>query len=228
MLAAGTVTLPAAAEERAPEPPLKSRDAKTAEATMGNSTGTSAAAAPETAGKSRDAKTTSAAEPTVDLKIEGVRNGLQIRVLPKEDGTPPEGTAATSCEQDCEVKLPAGSYTLTARQVEPPAPKTSEPNRDRQRLGHALGMGGIVAAALGSYLAVGALVANDGTQAEVVPGLNGFFFAGLAGIGVGAGLMIGGFSLASANQTPTTGIDRIPATAQRRATDMGVSLSGSF
>jgi hypothetical protein len=218
MLAAGTVTFPAAAEERAPEPSLKS----------GNSTATGEETPPETAGRSRDAKTTSAAAPTVDLKIEGVRNGLQIRVLPKEDGPPPEGKGGTSCEQDCEVKLPAGSYTLTASRVEPPAPKTSEPNVDRQRLGHALGMGGVVAAALGSYLAVGALVANDGTQAEVVPGLNGFFFAGLAGIGIGAGLMIGGFSLAAANPTPSTALDRIPLTAQRRPTDMGVSLSGNF
>src|SRR5688500_17095625 len=48
ILAAVAVTFPAAAQERAPEPPLKSRDAKTAEA----------------------------AAPTVDLKIEGVRNGL--------------------------------------------------------------------------------------------------------------------------------------------------------
>lgn len=240
MLAAGTVTFPAAAEERAPEPPLQSRDAKTAEAAAENATPTVAKdAAPESAGKSRDAKTTNLPGPTIDLKIEGVRNGLQIRVLPKEDGPQPEGKGITSCEQDCEVKLPAGSYTLVASQVErqempgkdvgAPPPAMADRDSARHRLGHALGVGGIVAAALGSYLTVGALVARDGTQPEVVSGLNGFFFAGLAGIGVGAGLMIGGFSLAASNPAPSTAIDRMPAVAQRRSpTDMGVSLSGSF
>jgi hypothetical protein len=241
MLAAGAVTFPAAAEERAPEPPLKSRDAKAAEAAAGNSTPIPAQdATPEPAGKSRDAKTTSAAGPTVDLKIEGVRNGLQIRVLPKEDGPPPEGRGVTSCEQDCELKLPAGSYTLIASQVEPqempgqhhgapPPLTTGEPDGARHRLGNALGIGGILAAALGSYLTVGALVARDGTQPEVVSGLNGFFFAGLACVGVGGGLMIGGFSLAAANRPPSTAVDRMPAVAQRRGpTDMGVSLSGNF
>ena len=228
MLAAGTVAFPAAAEERAQEPPLKSRDAKTAEVTAESSTTPAVERAPEGAPKSRDAKTTSAAEPTVDLKIEGIRKGLQIRVLPKEDSPPPEGTASTSCEQDCEMKLPAGSYTLVASQVEPPAPRATESDIGRQRLGHAIGVGGIVAAALGSYLAVGALVARDGTQGEVVSGLNGFFFAGLTCIAVGGGLMIGGFSLAS-DRAPSTAVDRIPAVAQRRSlTDMGVSLTGKF
>src|SRR6185503_16610039 len=91
MLAAVTVTLPAAAQERAPEPALKSRDAKAAEP--------------------------SAPAPAVDLKIEGIRNGLQIRVQPKEEGRAPEG-ATTSCKEDCELKLPAGSYTLIASQIE--------------------------------------------------------------------------------------------------------------
>jgi hypothetical protein len=212
MLATVAVTFPAAAQERAAEPPLKSRDAKTAEA----------------------------APPTVDLKIEGVRNGLQIRVLPKEEGRATEGATTTSCNQDCELKLPAGSYTLIATQVEPqetpgmalgapPRLTMGEPDGGRHRLGTALGVGGIVAAAMGSYLAIGALVARDGTQAEFPTGLNGFFFAGLAGIGVGAGLMIGGFSLAAANRAAPMAVDRTPAVAQRRGpTDMGVSVSGKF
>jgi hypothetical protein len=213
-LAAVTVTFSAAAQERASEPPLKSRDAKTAEA----------------------------AAPGVDLKIEGVRNGLQIRVLPKDEGlAAPEGGRAASCNHDCVLKLPAGSYTLIASQVEPqeipgrdigPTPRLtlSEPEAARHRLGTALGVGGIVAAAMGSYLAVGALVARDGSEAATFPsGLNEFFYAGLAGIGVGAGLMIGGFSLAAANRSPSVGVDRLPPVAQRRGlTEMGVSLSGNF
>ncbi len=211
-LAAVTVTFSAAAEERSSEPPLKSRDAKTAEA----------------------------AAPSVDLKIEGVRNGLQIRVLPKDEALAPEDGKATSCNQDCVLKLPAGSYTLIASQVEPQeipgrdvgttARLTlSESDPARHRLGTALGVGGIVAAAMGSYLAVGALVARDGTPAAFSSGLNEFFFAGLAGIGVGAGLMIGGFSLAAANRAPSMGVDRMPPVVQRRGpTEMGVSLSGQF
>jgi len=214
MLAAGTVAFPAAAEEQAPEPQLKSRDAKLAEP---------------------------AAPVTVDLKIEGVRNGLQIRVLPKEEGLAPPGGRGTSCKEDCELKLPAGSYTLIATQVEPQetrgtdvgaAPRLTMSESDttgRLRLGNALGVGGIVAAVMGSYLVIGALVARPSTHGEFLSGTNEFFYAGLAGIGVGAGLMIGGFSLAAANRGSPMAIDRMPTAVQRRApTDMGVSLSGTF
>jgi hypothetical protein len=211
-LAAVTVTFSAGAQERASEPALKSRDAKTAEA----------------------------AAPTVDLKIEGVRNGLQIRVLPKEEGLAPEDARATSCNQDCVLKLPAGSYTLIASQVEPqqlpgrdlgatPRLTMSDTDANRHRLGTTIGVGGIVAAAMGSYLAIGALVARDGTNGAFPSGLNEFFFAGVAGIGVGAGLMIGGFSLAASNRAPSMGVDRMPPVVQRRSpTDMGLSLSGKF
>jgi hypothetical protein len=210
MLAAVTVTLPAAAQERGSEPPLKSRDAKTA----------------------------GAAAPTVDLKIEGVGNGLQIRVLPKEEGPARDGGKGTSCKEDCELKLPAGSYTLIATQVEPqempgkdsdaPPPLTvSESEAGRHRLGSALGVGGIVAAAMGSYLAIGALVASDGAPAASPSGPSGFFFVGVAGIAVGAGLMVGGFSLAAANRGTPVGIDRMPPVVQRRD-PVGVSLSGTF
>jgi hypothetical protein len=244
MLAVGTVTFSAAAQERATESPSRSREAKTIDANApeppSNSTSTTTQdRASESAEKSRDAKTTSATPPTVDLKIEGIRNGLQIRVLPKEDGTSPDGKEATSCEQDCEVKLPVGSYTIIANQVgrqEAPtrdvgvsSPPTANDSESRHRLGHALGIGGIVAAAMGSYLAIGSVVARDGAQAAATSRLNEFFFAGLACIGIGGGLMIGGFSLAAANPATSTELDRVPSTAQRRRlTDMGVSVTGRF
>jgi hypothetical protein len=211
MLAAGAVTFPAAAQERTSEPATASRDAKRAEPSP----------------------------PTVDLKIEGVRNGLQIRVQPKEEGVAPEG-GTTSCKEDCVLKLPAGSYTLIATQAPPqetpaadvgapPRLTLGEPDGGRHRLGHALGVGGIVAAAMGSYLAIGAVVARDGASGAFPSGLNEFFYAGLAGIGVGAGLMIGGFSLAAANRAAPTAADRVPPAVPRRdATSMGVSLSGTF
>ena len=210
MLAVVTLTLPAIAEEKAPEPQPKSRDAKTTEP----------------------------AAPAVNLKIEGVRNGLQIRVLPKEEGPAKEEEKGNSCNEDCELKLPAGSYTLIASQVERPelpgrapvAPSplpVSESEARRHQLGSALGVGGIVAAAMGSYLAIGAVVANG---AESPAGLSEFFYVGLAGIGVGAGLMIGGFSLAAANRATPTTVDRMPAAVQRRdpLAVGGVSLSGTF
>jgi hypothetical protein len=213
MLGAATVSFPAAAEEQAPEPPLKSRDAKTA----------------------------GSAAPGVDLKIEGVRNGLQIRVLPKDEGPAPQGGTGTSCKEDCVVKLPAGSYTLIATQVErqempgtdvgaAPHLTMSEPDTaGRLRLGNALGVGGIVAAAMGSYLVIGALVARPNSHGEFLSGTSEFFYAGLAGIGVGAGLMIGGFSLAAANRGAPMAVDRMPTAVQRRGlTEMGVSLSGTF
>jgi hypothetical protein len=195
MLVAGTVTFPAAAQDQAPEP----------------------------AGKARDAKSTSATRSTVDAP-------------------PPENKGGPSCEQDCEVTPPAGSSTIIANPVEPqvtpvkelgtppPPPLTmNEPDGTRRQLGYALGIGGVVAADMGSYLAIGALATQDGTQAGASSALNGFFFAGLACIGVGGGLMIGGFSMAAANRAPSTAIDRIPAVAQRRGpTDMGVSVTGRF
>jgi len=210
LLAGVTVTFSASAQDRASEPPTKSRDAKSAEA----------------------------AAPAVDLKIEGVRNGLQIRVLPKEEGPGPDGGRAASCNQDCVLKLPAGSYTLIASQIEPqevpgmdvgaaPRPTMSEPELARHRLGTALGVGGIVAAAMGSYLAIGALVARDGTNAAFPSGLNEFFFAGVTGIGIGAGLIIGGFSLAAANRASPLALDRMPTTVQPR-TSMGVSVTETF
>jgi hypothetical protein len=82
---------------------------------------------------------------------------------------------------------------------------------------------------MGSYLAIGSLVARNGAIGAFPSGLNDFFYAGLTGIGVGAGLMIGGFSLAAANGTPSTAVEPTPAIVQRRAlTDMGVSVSGTF
>jgi hypothetical protein len=213
MLAASAVTLPAAAQEREAEPPLKSRDAKTAEA----------------------------AAPTVDLKIEGVRNGLQIRVLPKDERLTPEGPKSTSCKEDCELKLPAGSYTLIATQVErqetpgadlaaQPEVTMSEPDAgaSRRRLGHALGASGVVATVIGSYLVIAALVARPTTHGEFLTGLDEYFYGGLAGIGVGTGLMIGGFSLAAANRATPLAVDRMPTVVQRRPTDVGVSLTTTF
>jgi sulfite exporter TauE/SafE len=82
---------------------------------------------------------------------------------------------------------------------------------------------------MGSYLAIGALLATDGAPAASASGVNEFFFAGVAGIAVGAGLMIGGFSLAAANRATPTAVDRTPpALPKRDPTGRGLSLSGTF
>ena len=222
-LAAVSAALPAAAQERPSEPPRESQER-----------------APEPQLESRDVKKADEPAPSVNLKIKGVRDGLQIRVLSKEEGSATQGPGTTSCNQDCELKLPAGSYTLIAIQPEPQEAQakdlrvpdqvtTNEPDAARHKLGTVLGFGGILALAMGSYMTIGALAARDGTNGEFPSGLNGFFYAGLAGIGVGAGLTIGGFSLAAANRPATpAAVDRTPAVAERRGQPMGVSLSGTF
>ena len=213
MLAAVTATFPAAAEEQTPEP-AKSRDAKTAEPTP---------------------------PATVDLKIEGIRNGLQIRVLPKDEAPAPQPERGTSCKEDCQLKLPAGSYTLIATQIEaqetPGADLGAEPQpamsdadaSSRRRLGNTLGAGGVVAAVMGSCLVMTTLLARPNAHGEFLTGRTEFFYAGLAGIGVGAGLMIGGFSLAAANRATPMAVDRMPMVVGRRGlTEMGVSVTGNF
>jgi hypothetical protein len=222
-LAAASAAFPAAAQERAHEPPLESQER-----------------APEPQLESRDKKAADEPAPSVNLKIKGLRDGLQIRVLSKEEGPATQGISTTSCNQDCELKLPAGSYTLIATQAEPQETQgtdlrepdhltMNESDAARHRLGTMLGFGGILAAAVGSYMTIGALSVRDGTRGEFPSGLNGFFFAGIAGIGVGAGLMIGGFSLAAANRPTAVSVDRMPSVVQRRGpTEMGVSLSGTF
>jgi hypothetical protein len=71
-VAAVTAAIPAAAEERAPQPAVQSAGAKPAEASA----------------------------PPVNLVIQGAGNGLQVRVLSKDERLAAEGTSANSCNQD--------------------------------------------------------------------------------------------------------------------------------
>jgi hypothetical protein len=105
----------------------------------------------------------------------------------------------------------------------------SEDAASRRRLGQALGAGGVVAAVVGAYLVVATIGARPDTHGEFATGRTEFFVAGLAGIGVGAGLMIGGFSLAAANRPESGAKERVPAVVEGRALgEMGVSLTGKF
>ena len=240
LLAAVVVTCPAAAQERVAEPPLRLRDATTSDAPA---SGVAKEGAPESPPKSRDAKAVDASRPAVDWKTEPIRNDSRIPAEPRE-GDATRESPASSCKDDCEKKLPAGTSSLTSgqaiqetlREQTPeaileagPDLKASEDAASRRRLGQALGAGGFVAAVLGTYVVVAAIVARPTTHGEFATGRSEFFVAGLAGIGVGAGLMIGGFSLAAANRPESVATDRVPAVVERRTlSEMGVSLTGRF
>jgi hypothetical protein len=218
-LAAVAVTCPAAAQERAAERP------------------------PESPPKSRDAKAVGASRAAVDWKTEAIRKDLRIPAEPRE-GDATHESPASSCQDDCENKLPAGASPPTSGQVIQETPReqppeailetepdlaASEDAASRRRLGQALGAGGVVAAVVGAYLVVTTIVASPSTHGEFATGRTEFFVAGLAGIGVGAGLMIGGFSLAAANRPESGAMGRVPAVVEGRALgETGVSLTGRF
>jgi hypothetical protein len=239
LLAAVAASHPAAAQERVAEPPLKLRDAKATDAPAPVLAQEGASESPP---KSRDAKTGEAKPPPADRKMEAIRNDLRIPAEPREGGATPESPA--SCKGDCEQKQPARAYPSTSGPVSHETPRAqnvdaileaepdltaSEDAASRRRLGQALGAGGVVAAVAGTYLVVATIVARPNTYGEFASGRSEFLVAGLAGIGVGAGLMIGGFSLAAANRPPSTAMDRVPAVLERRALgEMGVSLTGRF
>jgi hypothetical protein len=239
LLAAVAVTCPAAAQERVAEPPPGLRDAKTSDAPA---SGVAKEVAPESPPKSRDAKAVDVRRSAVDWKAEAIRKDLRIPAEPRE-GDATRESPASSCKDDCEKKLPAGANPSTSGQViETPreqAPEAilqaepdltaSEEAASRRRLGQALGAGGVVAAVAGTYLVVATIVARPETHGEFATGRTEFLVAGLAGIGVGAGLMIGGFSLAAANRPESVGLERVPAVAERRSLrETGISLTGRF
>ena len=185
--------------------------------------------ASESPPKSRDAKATDAKGPAVDAKMEAIRNDLRLPVKPREEGEqkPAEGASPSTSgqvpQETPRVQAPEGIL-----EAEPDL-AAREDAASRRRFGQALGAGGVVAAVAGTYLVVATLVARPNTFGEFATGRSEFLVAGLAGIGVGAGLMIGGFSLAAANRPPTVGMDRVPAVVEQRAFgEMGVSLSGKF
>jgi hypothetical protein len=214
MLAAITAAIPAAAQERAPEPPVPSPGAKPAEASA----------------------------PPVNLVIQGVGNGLQVRVLSKDERPAAEGPSANSCNQDCELKLPTGTYTLVASQGErqntqdialsaPLRLTVSEPNAALRYTGLTLGIAGILIAAVGTFVTVGILVGpthHPGDDEDTAARM-GAFYGGLAAAAVGTGLIIGGFSLHAANRVPSMEVDRMAPTGPPRApTGASLSLRGSF
>src|SRR5262245_24250531 len=72
--------------------------------------------APEPESEQEGEKRAKASEPSANLAIHGISDGLQVRVLSREDGPTTDGDGVASCTQDCELKLPAGPYRLVTTQ----------------------------------------------------------------------------------------------------------------
>ena len=177
--------------------------------------------------------------PSANLAIHGISDGLQVRVLPKEDGRAVEGDGVASCTKDCELKLPVGPYRLVTSQGDQHTTKdvdldtelslkVSEPSGGLHGLGLGLGISGVVVAALGSLVAVSALAAP--AEAESIAGArNTVLVMGLAGAAAGSGLIVGGFSLASENGAPSLELDRSPRLERlQRPAATGISLGKTF
>ena len=216
LLATVAWAIPVAAQERRPEPPSESRDARPAEASA----------------------------PWARLVIQGAANGLEVRVLPKDARLSPEG-AQLACSQDCELKLRTGAYTLIASQGErlstqgieltdPLRLKVSEPNTALGIVGTVLGITGIAIASLGAFVTVASLAVPNGgggadSYGEDSAARMQVLLLGLVGLAAGTGLGFGGFSLAAANRVPSMEVERLPAVGQSRGpARVGVSFIGRF
>jgi len=214
----GTVTgaIPAAAQERRPEAPLESQDAKPAEASA----------------------------PSTSLVIHGVNDGLEVRVLSKDPRLASDG-AQLACSQDCELKLRTGAYTLIASQGErlstrgieltdPLRLKVREPNAALSTLGTILGITGIAMASLGAFVTVASLGADNGgggadSYGEDSSARMQVLLLGILGLAAGSGLGFGGFSLAAANRVPSMEVERLPpAGPSPGLARVGASFIGRF
>ena len=97
--------------------------------------------------------------------------------------------------------------------------------------GTVMGITGIAAGAIGAFLIVAVLAAPPyppGSD-EAPPGRGGVLGMGVIGLAAGAGLAIGGFSLAAANRAPSMDLQRMPTTRPPAGgAGAGISVSGNF
>ncbi|HMI86598.1 MAG TPA: hypothetical protein VK550_21040 [Polyangiaceae bacterium] len=173
--------------------------------------------------------------------IDGLRPGLQVRVVPRSERAP-EGVSPTSCTQDCELKLQKGAYTLIASRGDDHRTKDVELTSSQmlrvgkldgvaRAAGTVMGITGIIVGAIGAFITV-AYVASPplgpddedlGNSRAVV------LWAGIAGLAVGTGLTIGGFSLAAGNRAPSMSLFPMPTTRPPAAgAGAAISLTGKF
>jgi hypothetical protein len=211
-LAAATIAIPAAAQDRPTEPPAQAQGTPSADATR-----------------------------PVSFAIQGLSSGSQVRVVPKPERAP-EGASSASCTEDCVLKLQKGSYTLIASRADDHRTKDVEITSSQvlilgrsdgisRTFGTAMGITGIVVGALGAFV-MGAVIAAPAyppESDEAPPGRGGVFGMGVLGLAAGTGLAILGFSFAAANRAPSMDLEQM-AKARPPASGAvaGISLSGKF
>jgi hypothetical protein len=175
----------------------------------------------------------------VRLAIDGLSPGSEVRVVAKSEQVP-ERTEAASCSQDCELKLPKGTYMLIASRGDEHRTREVELTSSQvltvglwdggaRTAGTVLGITGVIVGAIGAFLSVAALAAPaypPGSD-EASPGRGGVFAMGLLGVAAGTGIAFAGFSLAAANRAPSMDLERMPM-SRTPAAGANISLSGKF
>jgi hypothetical protein len=230
VLAAATAAIPAAADERPPEPSGGARGAPT----------TAQERSSEAQAKTQ-ATPSAHATPPLRFAIDDVDPGLEVRVVPRSERVS-QGTGVASCTQDCELKLQKGAYTLIA--IRGDEQNTQEVDLTSSQvlrvgkmdgvartMGTAMGITGIVVGALGAFVTVAMIAApppapdgDEDTQAKM-----GVFFLGLGGLVVGTGLAIGGFAIAASNHAPSIDLRPMPMSRPPAgAAGANISLSRQF
>lgn len=179
----------------------------------------------------------------VRLAIDGINEGVLVRVVTRPERDSEAGKDAATCTHDCELHLPKGSYTLVAtrgaeqrtKEVDLTSAQVATVGRwdhAGRTMGTVLGVTGIVVGALGAFIMVGFFAqpalspdADEDTEAKI-----SLLGLGLLGVAGGTGLAIGGFSMASSNRAPSLEVDRMPSSrpAPPPSTATGLSLSGKF
>jgi hypothetical protein len=218
LFATTAIALPAAAEEQTPVPAVEAK----------------AAAAPPPLAKTLT---------PVRLAIDGIPDGVQVRVVTRPEDDTQAGQDAAACTHDCELNLPKGSYTLVAsrgaeqrtKEVDLTSSQVATVGRwdhAGRTMGTVLVVTGIAAGALGALI-TGAFVAepapppggDEDTAAKMT-----VLWLGVLGLAGGTGMVIGGFSMVSSNRAPSLEIDRMPSSrlSPPPSAATGLSLGGRF
>ena len=230
VLAAATAAIPAAAQERAPEPPGEAQAAPPGSQQRPSEPPAEAQGTPLTD-----------ATRQVRLAIDGLSPGLQVRVVSRSEHAP-EGARAASCTQDCELELPKGAYTLIAsrgdehrtKEVELTSPQVLRAGKldgVARTAGTVMGITGIIVGASGAVITVASFVRpSPGPDDEDLDNSGAVVaVAGVAGFAGGIGLAIGGFSLAAGNRAPSMSLFPMPTTRPPAGgAGTGISLTRKF
>jgi hypothetical protein len=225
------VAIPAAAQDRPPEP-------------RGEAQGAPFVAQQRVSEPPAEAQATPSAGATHPVKfaIDGLSPGLQVRIVPGSERGPDGAAKPTVCTEDCELELQKGTYTLIASRGDEHRTKEIALTSSQilkvgqwdgvaRTTGIVMGITGILVGAVGAFITVGSyLTPSPGPDDEDLDNTGTVVaLAGMAGLAVGTGLAIGGFSLAAANRAPSMDLERMPTTRlPAPGAGAGISLSGKF